>query len=110
MVCLPYLIGIVNVYLLKRMRFVLNLQMLRRVGLRIRFVLNLPFLNKQLVYTFRIPRIQWIVGVVFLVLRAPYLLEKRGGIHGLILLEKGEGTSLEVKEWVWKNFSTIFLS
>ena len=45
MVHLPYLIGMVNVCLLRRMRFILSLQILRSVNMRMRFILNPLFLN-----------------------------------------------------------------
>ena len=85
---LPYLLGMVKVCLFRRMKFVLNLQMLRRVSLRMRFILNLSFLNMLLVYTLE-------NGSNFLlVLRIPHLLEKGGGIPGLIpLRERGRDLS-----------------
>ena len=68
--------------------------MLITVNLRMMFVLNLPLLNMQLVYKFRIPHIQWIVGVILLMLGVPCLLEKGGGIHGLMpLRERGRDIS-----------------
>ena len=55
MVHLPHLIKMVKICLFRRMRFVINLQMLRRVSLRMRFILDLSFLNMQLVHMFRNP-------------------------------------------------------
>ena len=55
------------------MKFVLNLQMLRRINLRIRFILNRLFLIMQLVHTLRIPHVQWIMGVILLRLKVSYL-------------------------------------
>jgi len=80
---LSYLIGMVKVCLLKRMRFALSLQMLRGVNMRMRFILNLLFLNMQLVYTFKIPNLQWIVGVILHMLWVSWLLKKGGGISHL---------------------------
>ena len=40
---LPYLIAMVEVCLLKRIRFVLNLQFMTNINLRISFILNLSF-------------------------------------------------------------------
>jgi len=76
MVYLPYLIGVVKICLLRRIKFTLNLQMLGTVNLKMRFILNLSFLNMQLVHTFRIRHLQGTIGVLLHMLRAPYLLAK----------------------------------
>jgi len=57
--------------------------MLKTLNMRIRFILNLLFLNVRLIYTFRIPHFQWIMGVILHMLKVPYLLEKGGGIPHL---------------------------
>jgi len=88
MVHLPHLIKMVKICLFRRMRFVINLQMLRRVSLRMRFILDLSFLNMQLVHTFRIPPPMKSGRNFLLVLRMPYLLEKGRGIPGPIPLRK----------------------
>ena len=63
------------------MRFVPNLQFIRKVTLRMRFILNLLFLNMQLVHMFSILNIQGIVGVIFHMLRILHLLDKGGDPH-----------------------------
>jgi len=99
MVHLPYLIGMMKVYLLRRMNFFLNLQMFRRVilkrfNMKMRFIIDLLFLNMQLVYMFRILHLQWIAGVILCVLLVSCLLEKRGGILDLVpLRERGSDSS-----------------
>ena len=70
----------VKVCLSRRMRFVLNLKMLRKVELRMRSILNLLFVNMQLVHTFKIPHLGGIVGVILHIFRVPYLVEKGRGI------------------------------
>jgi len=96
---LPYLIGMIKVCLVRRMRLVLNLRMLRRINLRMRFILNLLFLNMQLVHTFRIPHLQGIVRIIPHVLRVSYLLEKGAGIPHLgkqkMKVPRSEGVSIE---------------
>ena len=108
----PYLIGAVKVCLLRRMRFDVNLQMSRRVNLRMRFILNLSCLNMQLFHMFRFLPLMDSGSNFLSVLRVPYLLEKGGRISQLgrqimkVPGSKGVGieedvflyTSLEVKE------------
>ena len=59
---LPYSIGTLKVCLLKRMRFMCNLQFLRRINLRVRFIVKI--LNVLLVHTFGIRSLNEIVGVI----------------------------------------------
>jgi len=94
MVHLPYLIGMVKVYLFRRMRFVFDLQTLRRISMKMRFILNLSFLNMQLVHTFRILPPMESGSNFVLVLRVPYLLQKGGGIPGPTPLRERKRDSL----------------
>ena len=80
---LLYLFGMVKVCLLRRMRFILNLQMLRRFSLRMTFIINLPFLNMQLIHMFRIPPPMDSGRNFLFMLRVPYFLAKGGGIPRL---------------------------
>jgi len=57
---LPYLIGMVKTCLVRRMRFIFDLRMLRRINL-----------NMQFIHMFRISHLQGIVGVIFHMLKVP---------------------------------------
>jgi len=83
MVHISYLVRMVKVYLSRRMRFVLNLQLLRRV---------IP--DMYLVFMFRIPPPMDSESNLLFIIRVPYLLEKGGETPGPIpLRERGRDFS-----------------
>jgi len=82
-VCLPYLKGMGETCLTRRMRFVLDLLYMRKVNSRVRPILNLQFPNLQLVHMFGIPRPRGLVGATLHMLKVPHLVEKGGGMTHL---------------------------
>jgi len=78
MVYLLYLKGMGEICLIKEMRFVLNLELLRRINLRMRFVLNLLALNMWLVHICKMPYHKVIVGVILHMLKLLHFLGKGG--------------------------------
>ena len=66
---LLYLTRMVDGYLFKIMRFILNLLFPRSINLMKKFMLNLQVLNMQLVHIFKIPYLKGIIGVTLHILR-----------------------------------------
>jgi len=65
------------------MRFVLNLQFLRRVNMGMRFNLNILFMNMKLIHIFRIPHLKGIMVVILYIQMVSSLPHKGRGIPNL---------------------------
>ena len=66
-----------EICLFGRMRFIVNLQLLRKINRRMTIIPNLTVLNIGLVYIFRIPHLNGIVEVILHILKVPHLLADR---------------------------------